>query len=110
MYIKQYYSNTNNSCINAFQLLQSTQTYHSHPHRLGESVGGTTLRGLRQSRVGQVKGGLITGVDDVTQGQHGHPQPHRRSIHNCYHRLGKGDQSLSKIPENVSDYKSLKNV
>lgn len=86
----------------------SIVTYHSHPHRLGESVGGTALGGLRQGGVGQIEGGLITGIDDITQGQHGHPQPHRRSVHHRYHRLRKGDQSLGKIPENVSNCKSLK--
>lgn len=83
-------------------------TYHRHPHRLGESVGGTALGGLRQGGVGQIEGGLITGIDDITQGQHGHPQPHCRSVHHRYHRLRKGDQSLGKIPENVSNCKCLK--
>lgn len=83
-------------------------TYHSHSHRLGESVGGTALGGLRQGGVGQIEGGLITGIDDITQGQHGHSQPHRRSVHHRYHRLRKGDQSLGKIPENVSNCKCLK--
>lgn len=86
----------------------SIVTYHRHPHRLGESVGGTALGGLRQGGVGQIEGGLITGIDDITQGQHGHPQPHRRSVHHRYHRLRKGDQSLGKIPENVSNCKCLK--